>query len=115
MKIDVRPGDVFECIAGNLWQVRDNTQRYVAIDVVCAFSPYRSESGIRVPRDKALAIIRAYGHEVVEEPERFPRPTHAVIVRPCGIVVGMGSLEECRKYAGPFPVVPIDHWWESHP
>lgn len=110
MRIDVKAGDQFERYENTLWQHRGCHRRTIGID---GYSPWNIALPAELPlmrRDQALSIIRAYGHEVVEEAEPFPRPTHAAVTSD-GLIAYLGSEEGCRGISRHYTIVPIGHWW----
>jgi len=118
MKIDVMPNDWFDAFSGSLWQHRGNTRRAIDLNGCDGWVASSTEVGRLILQDQALAIIRAYGHEVVEEaePERFPRPTHAVVYKEFNTIVAVGSRDDCEKWSNNnsnYTIVPIGHWWEA--
>lgn len=95
--IDVEAGDEFGAPLGSLRQYRGHFYRYPMWDRLSDWYAQDDMTTNPIPRDRALAALRAMGYEVVEKEPDLPRVrvTHGLALE-SGLVAWWGTEDACR-------------------
>ncbi len=122
-RIDVRAGDEF--FAGSdLWQRRGSDARVITWEEVTAWEPRYGICATSIPRDRALAALKAMGYEIDETPEVpvVPVPEYAVYAKSTLMLIYFGTADACHalmdrvlKSSSDYTVVRLDWagWFDA--